>query len=164
MINTLPLINFTKQSTLSDWNVVNDGVMGGRSQGEFYINQEGHATFTGFVSLENSGGFTSVRHRFQTLKTNTYDKINIRLKGDGNRYQFRTKTFQSDRHAYITYFETTGEWQTIEISLHAMYPTFRGQKINLPNFAGEQMEEIAFLIANKKAQNFRLEIDSIELQ
>jgi hypothetical protein len=88
----------------------------------------------------------------------------IRLKGDGNRYQFRAKTSSYDRHSYIQYFETNGEWQEIEIALNEMYPTFRGMKLRMPNFPGEEVSEIAFLIGNKKEQEFQLTIDYIQLQ
>ena len=45
-----------------------------------------------------------------------------------------------------------------------MYPAFRGRKLNIENYQGEKMQEIAFLIGNKKNENFRLEIDKIEIQ
>ena len=60
--------------------------------------------------------------------------------------------------------ESVPRWQEIEIALSDLYPSFRGYKMNMPNFPGETMEELAFLIANKKAEDFRLEIDKIELQ
>ncbi len=147
-----------------NWFVIDDGVMGGRSQGQFFINPEGNGIFTGRVSLENNGGFSSVRHRFPTLTTQQYSKCLIRLKGDGKRYQFRVKSSIYDRHSYISYFQTTTEWQVIEIPLKQMYPTFRGRKLNIPNFPAEKMEEIAFLVGNKKAETFKLEIDYISLQ
>ena len=45
-----------------------------------------------------------------------------------------------------------------------MYPSFRGYELNQPNYDGVQMEEIAFLISNKKEESFRLLIDAITLQ
>ena len=42
-----------------------------------------------------------------------------------------------------------------------MYPSWRGMKLDMPNYPGESMEEIAFLIANYKAEQFRLEIKEI---
>ena len=44
-----------------------------------------------------------------------------------------------------------------------MYPAFRGRKLNKSNYDDEGIEEIAFLIGNKKAEAFKLEIDSIVL-
>ena len=45
-----------------------------------------------------------------------------------------------------------------------MYPAFRGRKLNAENYPGKQMEMMAFLIGNKKAESFQLEIESIELK
>ena len=56
------------------------------------------------------------------------------------------------------------DWQTIEIPFSSMYPAFRGRRLNTKNYPGEQMEMIAFLIGNKKAESFNLEIDKIELK
>ncbi|MBT8264860.1 MAG: CIA30 family protein, partial [Muriicola sp.] len=44
---TLTIFNFTSNSNIDQWQVVNDGVMGGRSQGNFTINEEGHGLFQG---------------------------------------------------------------------------------------------------------------------
>ena len=38
--------------------------MGGRSDGNFNLNKEGFAVFHGEVSLENNGGFSSLRYQF----------------------------------------------------------------------------------------------------
>lgn len=161
LTQSLLIFDFNTTSDLSAWSVVDDGVMGGISQGNFYLNAQGNAVYEGTVSLENNGGFSSVRYRFASKKISNFTKVVIRLKGDGKRYQFRIKIRTGDRHAYISYFETNGEWQTIEINMSAMYPTFRGRKLEMENYLVESLEEIAFLIANKKAQKFKLEIDQM---
>lgn len=158
------LFDFNKEVNANSWRIVDDVVMGGRSNGQFEITEEGHGFFHGYVSLENNGGFSSLRYRFEEKNIKDFTKVIIRLKGDGNRYQFRAKTSSYDRHSYIQYFETNGEWQEIEIALHEMYPTFRGMKLRMPNFPAEEVSEIAFLIGNKKEQKFQLTIDYIQLQ
>ena len=158
------LFDFSPESDLNNWQVVDDVVMGGRSDGQFSLNEQGHGVFEGRVSLENNGGFSSVRHRFESKSLSGQQKFVLRLKGDGKRYQFRAKTSQSDRHSYIYYFETTGDWQTVEIPFQEMYPAFRGRKLKLPNFPGEQAAEIAFLIGNKKAETFKLVIDKVSVE
>ncbi len=162
--NTLTIFDFNKDSDSCNWTIVDDRVMGGRSGGNFYISEEGHGVFEGFVSLENNGGFSSVRHGFESKIVEDYSKIIIRLRGDGKRYQLRIKSNKNDRYAYIHYISSTKEWQLIEILLSEMYPTFRGRKLDLPNYPGRNLEEVAFLIGNKAAENFKLEIDSIVLQ
>jgi NADH dehydrogenase [ubiquinone] 1 alpha subcomplex assembly factor 1 len=158
------LVNFNNQSTITNWQIVDDAVMGGRSNGSFALNKAGFGVFSGTVSLENNGGFSMVQYRFNTKKVNAFTKVCIKLKGDGKAYQFRVKTNASDSHSYITSINTTGELQTIEILFESMYPAFRGRTLNMVNYPGEQMEMIAFLIGNKKAESFKLEIDSIVLK
>ena len=158
------IFNFTKEANLSSWQVIDDGVMGGRSQGNFAINEEGNAVFEGTVSLDNYGGFSSVRHRLLEKDISKYTKVLLRIKGDGKKYQFRIKEKRRDYYSYITTFQTTNEWQTITVEMHQMYPAFRGRTLNMDNLKPNKIEEIAILIGNKKAEKFRLEIDSISLQ
>ena len=150
-MQVLTLFDFNAQSTLENWYVVDDVVMGGRSAGSFSLSPEGHGIFAGEVSLENNGGFSSVRHRFAPTEVQDYTHCYIRLKGDGKRYQFRIKANSKDYFSYIAYFSTNGDWQTVQIPLNEMYPSYRGRKLDIPNFSADYMEEIAFLIANKKA-------------
>jgi NADH dehydrogenase [ubiquinone] 1 alpha subcomplex assembly factor 1 len=158
------IFNFTKTANISQWSVVNDGVMGGLSQGSFSLTSEGYGLFKGAVSLDNNGGFTSVRYRFTPLTTNKDSKIKLRLKGDGKEYQFRIKDNSRQYYSYITTFSTSGDWQDIEIPLGEMEPSFRGRKLNIPNFSENQIEEIVFLIANKKEERFELLLDSVVLE
>lgn len=161
-MTSITLYNFNQNSSKSDWQVVDDVVMGGRSDGAFEIDANGNGVFKGKVSLENNGGFSSVRHRL-SVKLGSQTSVKITLKGDGKSYQFRVKSSLYDSHSYISQFQTTGEWQEIVIPLSAMYPAFRGRKLEIPNFNSDQISELAFLIGNKKPETFRLEISKIEL-
>ncbi|WP_439182385.1 CIA30 family protein [Carboxylicivirga taeanensis] len=158
------IIDFTKESDLIGWQVINDGVMGGVSEGDLFVNKEGHGVFHGFVSTANNGGFSMVRFQFNPVEVKTATVALLRIKGDGKRYQFRVKSSRNDRHSYVQFFQTNGEWQEVEIELGEMRPSFRGQALKMPNYPGNVMEEVAFLIGNKKAEPFRLEIDYIHLK
>lgn len=157
------LVDFDKQSDLSNWYIVDDVVMGGRSDGYFKINEDGNGLFYGDVSLENNGGFSSVQFRFKQKNIEGYKVCKIRLKGDGKSFQFRTKSEKYDRHSYIYKFDTTGDWETIEIPLTEMYPSFRGYQLDMPNYPAEALSQISFLISNKRKESFELEIDWISL-
>lgn len=163
-MNPMILFDFEKNVSIDAWRVVNDGVMGGLSEGQFSINEAGHGYFRGKVSLANNGGFSSVRYRFKTVPTSEYTRVNIRLKGDGKGYQFRVKAKIDQQFSYIKDFETSGDWETITVEFSEMYAAFRGRILDIPNFSGEEMTEIAFLIGNKKEETFALEIDSIALE
>jgi len=157
-------VDFNRESTLENWYTVDDVVMGGRSNSTFEISPQGHAVFSGHVSLENNGGFASLRHVFQKMEMGAYQSIAIRLKGDGLRYQFRVKSGRNERHSYTYYFETSGSWEWVEIPLSDMYPTWRGRKLNQPNYPAETLEEIGILIGNGTPEYFRLEIDKIHFR
>ncbi|NQW37427.1 MAG: CIA30 family protein [Flavobacteriales bacterium] len=158
------IFDFNKTSDISDWRLVNDVVMGGRSTSVFYLNEEGQGVFTGKVSLENNGGFSFLRYRFNEKNIEGFKKVIIKLKGDGKKYQFRAKSDKYSQESYIKVFETTGEWQTIEILLSELQPTYRGRKLTIPNFSSNILEEIGFLISNKKQEKFNLEIAEITLE
>ncbi len=155
------LYDFTEKSNISDWRVVDDVVMGGRSDGNFTITENGTGLFSGSVSLENNGGFSSVRNRMTKTNVSAGKFIYIRLMGDGKNYQFRLKDDVDNYYSFKTEFTTTGEWQEVKLKMKDFIPTFRGRKLAMENFSGEIIEEMTFLIANKKNESFRLEIDKI---
>lgn len=163
LLNSMILYDFNSKSKANDWLVVDDVVMGGRSDGNFYIDENGHGVFEGEISLENNGGFSSVRHNCESIHVSGYSKIRLHVKGDGNTYQLRLKSNQNDYYSYTAYFQSDNNWGAIDIPLKAFYPVFRGRNLDLPNFQGETIEEIGILIGNKKAQTFKLVLDKIEL-
>ena len=161
---TMVLYSSEEKSTILNWQIVDDVVMGGRSNGNFQYDEKGHGVFSGNVSLENNGGFSSLRCRLDPIKMEKFSKVVLKVKGDGKSYQFRIKSSAYERHSYIAHFQTDGSWQTIEITLSDMYPAFRGRKLDMSNYAGKELEEFAFLISNKKAESFRLLLDKISLE
>jgi len=158
------IFDFNTNANIKNWVVVDDVVMGGISNGNFSLNKEGCGVFKGTISLENNGGFSSVRYNFEKIPVKNHTQVYIKLKGDGKKYQFRIKVKSSDDEAYITSFLTTGDWQEVKVNIKDLYPTFRGRKLNQSNFSSPTFEEIRFLIANKKEESFCLLIDKIELR
>ena len=163
MSNPQVLYAFSKNSNARDWVVVDDVVMGGRSNGQFRVNEQGKGVFFGVVSLENNGGFSSVRYRCKNITATKEAVVRIHLKGDGKIYQFRIKDQWSTPYSYVAEFKTSGQWEVVEIPLKNMYPRFRGRSLNMPNFEAQTIEEVAFLIGNKRNESFELLIDKIEL-
>ncbi len=163
MLANFTLIDFDQEFDMETWRVVDDGVMGGLSKGCMHLSDEGNAVFHGTVSLENYGGFSSVRTRMNE-SVEDYTHFVLTLKGDGKNYQLRAKSDAYESYSYVYTFETSGEWEKVVIPMNEMYPSFRGQKLQMPNYPGETLGEMAILIANKKAETFQLEIDKIELK
>ena len=156
--------DFSENSSLRNWIVIDDGVMGGRSQGSLRINFEGHGVFSGFVSLENYGGFSSIRYNTKPINLSGYDYISIRVFGDNKDYQLRIKSDYYDRHVYSKSFFVNNEWQEISIPLDQFEPQFRGRKLRMRNFNEKSIVEIGILIGNKVEEDFTLFIDSISLK
>jgi len=163
MLNEITLFDFTANSAINEWTIVEDRVMGGRSNAQIRLTKQGHALFTGNVSLENNGGFASVQHRTEIDDVQKFSSVKIRLKGDGKNYQFRLKSNLNDQHSYIQEFSTNGEWQEIQIDLSKMYPAFRGNTLEIPNWDHDVIREITFLIGNKRNEEFSLLVDYIKL-
>ncbi|WP_340105331.1 CIA30 family protein [Rhodohalobacter sp. 8-1] len=157
------IFDFSPTSDIRNWRIVDDVVMGGRSNGSFSLSEDGHGVFSGEISLENNGGFSSVRYGINDLPVDDKSFVHIRLKGDGKTYQFRIKHNRRYEYAYVHEFETSGKWQTIEIPIDSMYPVYRGRRLDRPNFDYDSIEELTFLIGNGRPQTFRLLIDKIEL-
>lgn len=133
-VPSVTLFDFSKNSDISKWRVVNDDVMGGISKATFKLNTQGNGHFEGEVSTDNNGGFASVRYIMDQITIQESTTIRIKVKGDGKNYQFRIKNKNSDYFSYITTFSTSGDWQTIELKLKDFYPSFRGRKLDIPNF------------------------------
>ena len=64
MVNNSLEINFGTEKEVANWYPILDGVMGGLSTGKMET-RENSVVFTGAISLENNGGFASLRGPFQ---------------------------------------------------------------------------------------------------
>jgi len=158
------LFDFADPAAMRGWQVEDDGVMGGVSKGAFTRVPDGHAIFSGKVSLENNGGFSSVQCYFDPIDVSSYRTAVIRVKGDGKDYRFIIESEKDAGHYYVAEFTTNTEWQEIKIPLHKMYPVRRGDRLDLPDYPGKTMAQVRFMIANGRAETFRLEIASIALK
>lgn len=163
-MNQISIVEFDEHADLSGWRIQNDVVMGGRSESRITQSDAGTAIFSGTVSLENNGGFASVRYSFPQLSIAGHTTAHLRLRGDGKRYIFQVEAGNRARHYYAAAFETTGEWETVVINLRDMEPMWRGSRLNRPNYSAESMAQLRFMIANDIQESFELEIESIWLE
>ena len=159
------LFDFQNQGDLQDWRVVNDGVMGGLSRGEIIMTDSGTAVFQGILSLANNGGFSSTRTLPRPLNLDDYDGITLHVRGDGNSYQLRLRLDDRfDGVAYRYRFQTKADqWMTVEIPFSEFVPVFRGRELNdVGPVEPERIQQIGFLVSDKQAGPFKLEVDWIK--
>lgn len=142
------------------WRAVNDGVMGGISQGRFQVVQfEGESVgqFSGVVSLDYGGGFASIRKPFRFEPA--ANRMALRVKGDGHTYQLRLRTHgRLDGLVYAAVFDTeAGQWQNLSFSETDFTAVYRGRAVpDAPPLRFADVQQLGFLIAHKQAGAFEL--------
>jgi hypothetical protein len=147
------------------WQVVNDDVMGGVSTSRFQILANGGAVFSGMVSLENNGGFASVRSASMKHDLSGFNAFVLHVRGDGRRYKFTVRTESGfDTPLYQCAFTTKrGEWEEHRLAFKDFVPTFRGRVLeDVPPLNPAKVASVGFLIADKQDGAFRLEISRVK--
>lgn len=159
------LFEFDNADSARQWQAVNDGVMGGRSDGRFRINAEKRLEFFGTLSLENNGGFASVRTTGRQLGLEQGDSIVLRVRGDGRKYTFNLYT--PDRRMAFSYrveFDTTKDtWVDIELPLSKFQATSFGNIVRNQPLNPSRVTGVGILLGDKKPGAFKLEIESINV-
>ena len=159
----LLLTDFTSNSSDLGWYVVNDNVMGGRSEGDFE-QQEGELRFTGRTNT-NGGGFSSIRTQAVQLDLSDHIGIELKIRGDGRRYTWRLTTnarWRGRRISYWADFETReGEWSTINIPFASFVPQYRGYQLEGPALDPAQITGMGLMIYDKQDGPFELHLGSV---
>ena len=159
----LLLTDFTSGSPNLGWFVLNDNVMGGRSEGVFEI-REGTLHFSGDTNT-NGGGFSSIRTEAMQLDLSDYAGIRLRVKGDGRRYTWRLTTTARWRGRQVSYwadFDTTeGEWIVADVPFASFIPKFRGSRLDGPPLDASRVTGMGLMIYDNKDGPFELFLDSV---
>lgn len=160
------LFDFSSPDNSGNWEVVNDGVMGGLSESEIVFNPEGTVTFRGMVSLENNGGFASVRTAVELQdQKESYKGVVVRVKGDGKVYGIRFRTHgESNSYAYQFKIKTEKDnWKEFKIPFEEFNPTFRGSLLkNKPALESDNITQMGILISDKQSGDFEFTMDWIK--
>ncbi len=147
------------------WKVVDDGVMGGLSKGNFVVSPEGIATFSGRLSLENNGGFSSVRTGDLGRDLGAFQGLRLRVKGDGRTYQLRLNTDARWRGMEVSFkaeFATQkGEWAEVRVPFQNFVGSFRGRTLRDEVFEPTKIRRLGVLLGDKNPGDFKLELDWI---
>lgn len=147
------------------WRIVDDRVMGGRSQGRFAVTAEETLLFQGNLSLENNGGFSSVRSAEGLYDFSASQGIVLRVRGDGRTYQLRLNTtarFRSWDVSFSASFKTEkDEWIDVWVPFDQFKAGFRGMALPNVTFDPSSVRRFGILLGDKNPGAFRLEIDSI---
>jgi hypothetical protein len=155
------LFDFQATTNSPTWQVVNDDVMGGVSTSQFQRLTNGGAVFSGVVSMENNGGFASVRSSPVRENLNGTDAFVFRVRGDGRRYKFTVRTgsgFNAPNYQ-AELMTKRGEWEELRLALKDFVPMFRGRVlIDVPPLNLAKVTSLGFLISDKQEGSFKLEV------
>ena len=153
--------NFDSNNLLN-WNIVNDSVMGGRSQATLKLINNTYANFKGYLSLQNNGGFSSIRAYYPPDLTNV-KSIVLKVRGDGRKYNFRIRGNTGNWASYTHSFDTVeGEWNEIELKIDDFYPVYRGYTLkNMPQLSEVIIKEIGIMLSDIIEVSFSIDIDWI---
>lgn len=145
----------------ADWEVVNDGVMGGRSAG-FVTVEEGTLRFTGTL-VTRGGGFTSLRVNC-VIDLSGEQGLELRVRGVGRQFEVEvddgTRVYGRNVSRRAA-FPTAQEWAVIRVPFSALRSTFRGEPVNTPPLDPARIQRLGLYMADGQDGPFRLEVDFI---
>ncbi len=155
---------FESPDSLQGWFSVNDGVMGGVSKGGFELTERKTLLFSGDLSLENSGGFASIRTKPTALNLAGTKGISVKALGDGRKYWVGLHTDgQFSARSYRAYLPTTaGELTETFIPIADFKLQAFGRQLPGGPVDPAAIAAVGFTIADKKAGPFELEIESVK--
>ena len=161
------LFDFTGADGAKDWQAVNDGVMGGVSEGKFKVTDQKTLEFFGTLSLENNGGFASVRTKAKKLGLEEGDTLVAKVRGDGREYSFNL--YLNKPLVAFSYRATVqtkkGEWIEVEVPLDKFEATSFGRPAkDAGAVKPDEVNAVGFMLSDKKAGPFKLEVESIRVE
>jgi len=163
--NMMTVFNFANESDARRWPATNDGVMGGISQGQSDITPDGTLRFFGNVSLENNGGFSSIRSLEEERDLSAYDGILIRVRGDGKQYALNLRTdvrFRAGSYR-VKFNSEADKWLELFLPFADFRATSFGVELtDAPPLDAHKIRSLGLLISDKQAGPFNLEVDWIK--
>lgn len=153
--------DFTHASTVSTWEAIDDRIMGGLSQSQPECIDNVGLRFSGTVSLENNGGFASIRSDDSSVNLSQHSGLRLRVCGDGKNYKLSLRTDHFyDGVSYQTTFATEKDsWQEISLPFGAFIPTHHGIKLStVAPMDLTCIKSFGLFISDRQKGSFQLDI------
>ena len=166
-LNIESTINFGRAAGgTQDWIMISDNVMGGITESNLAYT-DSSMVLSGTISLENYGGFASVKTKFGRFDLSDYKGVRIRFKAANQRFAFTLENSRNWTQPYLKgefgtakantwtettiYFKDFNEYQIGE-------PT--GGKLDPAQLKG--IVRLGIITNEKKEGPFSLEVDYVE--
>ena len=161
------LLDFEDAAEVALWSPVDDVVMGGLSRSSFALAGSGIARFSGTVSLENSGGFASVRTSARAWSAGGATAFVLRVRGDGRTYKFTARTDDAfDGVQYQCRFTPpAGAWVELRLPVESFAASFRGRNVpGAPALDPDRLRALGLMVSDRQAGAFDLLVDQIAVE
>jgi len=161
------LFDFTNPDAAKEWQTVNDGVMGGVSEGKLKITDTKTMEFFSTLSLENNGGFASIRTKAKKLGLEKGDVLVARIRGDGREYSLNLYVPRPlVAFSYRAMVQTKkDEWIEVEVPLDRFEATSFGRVVqDAGPVDPKEVNGLGFLLGDKKAGPFKMEVEWIRVE
>lgn len=141
------------------WSAFDDVIMGGVSASRMSFEAE-HGVFSGLVSLENEGGFASVRSTPRDWGLDGARGLALRVRGDGKTYKVNARTNDGTAGGSWqgTFTTAAGEWITVRLPFTEFVPRMRGRPLDAGPLDPAAVRTLGLLITDKQAGPFRLDV------
>lgn len=159
------VFEFNQNSEASRLRLVNDNVMGGRSTSRGNV-VGGQLNFSGNISLQNNGGFASIRSYPSAVGLDANKTIVLRVKGDGRRYKFNLYT--PDRRTAFSYqmeFGTiAGQWVEVRLPVRNFVAHSFGRQLQGVPLNPSRVQSVGIMLGDKRQGPFQIAVDWIRIQ
>jgi hypothetical protein len=151
-------------TTSTQWAYVQDGVMGGVSDGRAWIEEADGRTWVrlkGDVSTANNGGFIQVRGRLGEAWPETATGLKLRVRGNDQRYYvfLRTQNLGRVWYSYRASFIAGAHWSEITLP----FTDFQKSHQNMPDTWSPDTVVSIGLVAYGRDHVADLSVESISL-
>jgi NADH dehydrogenase [ubiquinone] 1 alpha subcomplex assembly factor 1 len=157
-------VDFTSVDAVQGWTAIDDRVMGGVSQSHLSFHSDGYAVFGGAVSLDNGGGFASVRHPELTLGDASTVGYRLHVRGDGKRYKLNLRMdndFDGVNHQAV-FQPPAGRWVDIVLPPSMFSARLRGRPApGSPVLKPDRVCQVGWMIGDAQEGPFSLDIKSL---
>jgi len=158
------LFDFSNQDETSDWFNQNDTVMGGVSDSTTTW-VDGQLVFSGNLSLDNNGGFTStfgpINDQLPTLMSGA-EAIVVTARGDGKTYLMQIRNYDNTR--YVQRFTTVADVEQDYVLPLADFESVDWRLSVIPNappIDTTTIGQLGFYLLDKQVGPFELAISMI---
>jgi len=161
------LLDFSGADAIKDWQTINDGVMGGVSEGKFKITDKKTLEFFGTLSLENNGGFASVRTKAKKFGLEKGETLVVKVRGDGREYSLNLYPNKPlIAFSYRAAVQTKkDEWIEIKLPLDKFEATSFGRPVKDAGPVNpEEINALGLMLGDKKAGPFKMEVEWIKVE